>query len=184
MKLAITSTGPTLDSNMDPRFGRCAYFLIVDSDTLECEAIENPNVSLGQGAGIQSAQLLSGKGVHALLTGQCGPNAHETLSAAGINAILGCSGLVRDAVQRYRSGQLTASAGPNSAAHAGLEAPQPVPNDPAAPARQAPPPGRGFGRGRGGGGGGGGGGGSRRQRQCLGGGSGSGSGSGGGGGRG
>jgi len=109
---------------------------------------------------------LSGKGIQVLLTGHCGPNAHETLSAAGISVILGCSGSAREAVQQYRTGQLTASNGPNSVAHAGLEAQQTTPNDQVGQTRPSPPPAKGFGRGRGGAGGGG----RRRQRQCSGGG--------------
>ena len=59
MKIAVTSTGPTLDDDVEARFGRCQYFLIVDSETMQTEAIENPNIALGGGAGIQSAQLMS-----------------------------------------------------------------------------------------------------------------------------
>ena len=75
MKIAVTSTGPTLDDSVEARFGRCAYFLVVDTDTMQCEPIENPNIALGGGAGIQSAQLMSEKGVTTVLTGHCGPNA-------------------------------------------------------------------------------------------------------------
>ena len=95
MKTAITVTGPTLDSGVDPRFGRCAYFLVVETDTMAFEAIDNVNAALGQGAGIQSAQLVAGRDVKYVLTGHCGPNAHSALSAAGIGVILGCSGTAR-----------------------------------------------------------------------------------------
>ena len=120
MKIAITANGPTLDANLDPRFGRCAYFLIVDTDTMEFEAIENPNAALGSGAGIQSGQLIASKDVKFLLTGNCGPNAHETLSAAGIGVIPGCLGAVRDAVERFKDGQLKTADEPNVASHAGM----------------------------------------------------------------
>ena len=120
MRIAITVNGPTLDANVDPRFGRCAYFLIVDTDTMEFEAIENSNAALGGGAGIQSGQLIAAKEVKFVLTGNCGPNAHETLSAAGIGVIPGCSGAVRDAVERFKAGQLNTVSEPNVASHSGM----------------------------------------------------------------
>ncbi|HPQ41169.1 MAG TPA: NifB/NifX family molybdenum-iron cluster-binding protein, partial [bacterium] len=74
MKIAVTSTGTTLDDRVDPRFGRCPYFLVIDTETLEAETLENPNVALGGGAGIQSAQAMAQRDVKAVLTGNCGPN--------------------------------------------------------------------------------------------------------------
>ena len=120
MQTAITATGPTLDSNVDPRFGRCAYFLIVDVDTMEFQVIENPNGALGQGAGIQAARLLAGKGVDFVLTGYCGPKAHEALSAADIEVLLGCSGIVKDAVEEFNAGKRKPAREPNVATHAGM----------------------------------------------------------------
>ena len=70
MKMTVTSTGPALDDNVEARFGRCPYFLIIDTDTMQLEAIENPNMALGGGAGIQSAQLMSEKAVTTVLTGK------------------------------------------------------------------------------------------------------------------
>jgi len=84
MKIAITSRGPTLDDEVDARFGRCACFLIVDPDTMEVEALENASAALGGGAGIRSAQALADRGAEVVLTGNCGPNAFQTLAAAGI----------------------------------------------------------------------------------------------------
>jgi predicted Fe-Mo cluster-binding NifX family protein len=120
MKIAITTESPSLDSKLDPRFGRCPYFLIVETDNLSFEAIENPNVTLGGGAGIQSAQLMAEKGVKQVLTGSCGPNAHQALSAAAIGVIVGCSGAVRDVVQQFKTGRLTASEQPNVESHYGM----------------------------------------------------------------
>jgi predicted Fe-Mo cluster-binding NifX family protein len=156
MKIAITTSGPTLDAELDPRFGRCAYFLIVDTNTLDFEAIENANAALGGGAGIQSGQLMAGKGVKFVLTGNCGPNAHATLSAAGIGVIPGCSGVVRDAVEQFRAGQLNTASEPTVASHSGMaDLPSP-PQDQPMPAQQSPMSGGGMGMGRGRGGGGGG----------------------------
>lgn len=119
MKIAVSSSGPTLDGSVDARFGRCAYFLVIDSDTLEFEPIQNPNIALGHGAGIQSAQLLANKGVTVVLTGNCGPNAFQTFGAAGIQVITGVTGQVREAVRMYKSGGMTSASGPNVQGHFG-----------------------------------------------------------------
>src|SRR4030043_1657769 len=121
MKICITSAGPGLDSEMDPRFGRCQYFLFIDSDTNAFEAVENPNLSASGGAGIQSAQLVSNKGVEGLLTGQVGPNAFTTLQAAGIKILIGAAGKVREVLEKYQKGQISSSAqGPTVQAHFGM----------------------------------------------------------------
>jgi len=120
VKIAITSSGPTLDSQIDPRFGRAQYLLIVDTDSLDVEAIENPNVAAGGGAGIQSAQMVAGKGAKAILTGNCGPNAFRTLSAADIEVYTNVSGAVRDAVEAFTRGALQPISGPSVAGHFGL----------------------------------------------------------------
>ena len=120
MKIAVTSAGPTLDDMMEARFGRCAYFLIIDLDTMEFEAVENPNIALGGGAGIQSAQLMAEKGVSTVLTGNCGPNAFQTFGAANIQVITGVSGQVRQAVEQYKSGALSNTTTPNVQSHFGM----------------------------------------------------------------
>lgn len=140
MKIAVTSTGPTLDHNVEARFGRCAYFLIIDTDTMQYEPIENPNTALGGGAGIQSAQLMSEKGVTTVLTGNCGPNAFNVFGQAGIRVIVGVSGLVRNAVEQFKAGAFSSASGPNVASHSGINA---APADPGL--------GKGFGMGGGGG---------------------------------
>ncbi len=120
MKIAVSSSGPSLDAPIDPRFGRCQYFIIVDSDTMQFEAIPNPNIAAGGGAGIQSAQLVANKGAQVVITGGCGPNAFQTLSAAGVQLITGLAGTVREAVELYKSGQLQPSSQPSTAAHFGM----------------------------------------------------------------
>jgi predicted Fe-Mo cluster-binding NifX family protein len=119
MKIAITVTTPDLDADIDPRFGRCLHFLIVDPDTMEYEALENSATAAGGGAGITAAQSLSGKNIEAVLTGNCGPNAYMTLTAAGIKVITGLSGKARDAVEQYKAGKLQASSNPNVGGHFG-----------------------------------------------------------------
>ena len=140
-----------MEAKVDPRFGRCPYFLIVDTESMEFEAIENPNVALGGGAGIQSAQLMAEKGVKFVLTGNCGPNAHQTLSAAGIGIIVGCSGIVTDLIEQFKAGQLSTAEAPNVASHFGMiGTPDPSQVAPMPP-QQSPMTGSGMGMGRGGG---------------------------------
>ena len=120
MKIAVTATGRSLDDAVEPRFGRCPYFLIIDPDSLSFESVENPNAALGGGAGIQSAQLIAEKGAEVVLTGNCGPNAYQTLSAAGIGVVIGCSGTVRQVVEQFKAGQLSPSSQPNVASKFGM----------------------------------------------------------------
>jgi len=120
MKVAVTATGPALDAALDPRFGRCSCFVLVETDDMRFEAVENASSSLGGGAGIQSAQLMAQKGAKVVLTGNCGPNAHQTLRAAGIDVVVGCSGTVSEAIERFKSGRLRAASAPNVASHSGM----------------------------------------------------------------
>jgi len=120
MKIAVSASTADLSSSVDPRFGRCPYFLIVDPETMEFEAVENPNVSSASGAGIQAAQLVANKEVKALLTGSCGPNAFQTLEAAGIQVIVGVSGTVEEAVRSYKTGRYKTAAQPNVPSHFGI----------------------------------------------------------------
>jgi predicted Fe-Mo cluster-binding NifX family protein len=120
MKIAVSATGPSLDAEVDPRFGRCQYFIIVDPETMQFEALENSNAMAGGGAGISTGQMIAGKGVEAVLTGNCGPNAYQVLSAAGLRVITGVSGKVQDAVQSYKAGKLQPDSQPNVVDHFGM----------------------------------------------------------------
>ena len=107
MKIAITSQGTTLDSQVDPRFGRGGYFIIFDTETGEYEAADNSqNVNAMQGAGIQAAANVSQLGVKVLLTGHCGPNAYQALKASGIQVVTGVSGTVSEVVEQFKEGKL------------------------------------------------------------------------------
>ena len=106
MKIAVTSTGPTLDDAVENRFGRCAYYLIVDTDTMEFEALANPNITQGGGEDIPSAQLIADKDVSVVITGSCGPNAIQIFGVSGIQMITGIIGSVRQAIRRFNSGAL------------------------------------------------------------------------------
>lgn len=121
MKIAVSASGNSLDSDIDPRFGRCAYFLLVDTEDMTFESFDNGTIANGGGAGIQAAQFISSKGARAVITGNCGPNAVRTLNAAGIDTVMGLSGKVRDAVERYRRGELIPSTEPNVSEHHGMQ---------------------------------------------------------------
>lgn len=120
MRVAVSATGADLDAQIDPRFGRCAYFILVDPDTMEFEAFDNENIALGGGAGIQSAQFVTSKGAKVVITGNCGPNAVRTLDAAGVEVVVGQSGTVREAVEAFKSGRLRSTKEPNVADHYGM----------------------------------------------------------------
>ena len=119
MKIAVTSCGNTPESQVDPRFGRAEYLLIVDTDTLDVEPVQNPNVAAGGGAGIQTSQMVVGKGAQAVLTGNCGPNAYRTLDAASIKVYAGVTGSVRAAVEALKQGDLDPLSGPSVPGHFG-----------------------------------------------------------------
>jgi predicted Fe-Mo cluster-binding NifX family protein len=95
--------------------------VIVETGDMSFESVENLGSSRGGGAGIQAAQLMARKGVKVVLTGNCGPNAHQTLSAAGIDVVVGCSGTVSEAIERLQSGKLQAASGPNVTSHSGMD---------------------------------------------------------------
>jgi predicted Fe-Mo cluster-binding NifX family protein len=120
MKICITSQGDNLDADVDPRFGRCKYFIFVDTDTLEFEATQNPNLEAMGGAGIQSGQLVAGRQVKAVMTGNVGPNAFQTLQAAGIDIITGVSGTVKEAIEKYKKGEVKPSQSPSVSSKYGL----------------------------------------------------------------
>lgn len=114
MKIAVTSKGTDLDSEIDERFGRAAYILVVDPDSMEIEVLDNSeNNNAAQGAGIQAASMVSGKGAQALLTGFCGPKAMTAFSGVGIQVFTGQAGTVRQAVEAYKQGNLQPSATAN-----------------------------------------------------------------------
>ncbi|MEW6067694.1 MAG: NifB/NifX family molybdenum-iron cluster-binding protein [Nitrospirota bacterium] len=120
MKICITSQGDTLDSQIDPRFGRCQYFIVVDIDTMEFESIKNPNIDATGGAGIQSGQVMVNKQVKAVITGNVGPNAFQTLHAARIAVITGVSGSVRQAIDKYKKGELKTTQEPTTGSKFGM----------------------------------------------------------------
>ena len=118
MKIILTTVSPSIDSDVDPRFGRGAYFLALDTDTLEWQSYPNPGMNAAGGAGTLAAQFVANQNVQAVISGDFGPNAYNALNAAHIDMyLLGASQTVRDAVENYRAGQLSRIGAPTSSGH-------------------------------------------------------------------
>ena len=118
MKLAITSEGETLQSAVDPRFGRAKFFVVVDTETQAVAAVSNTvNLNAAQGAGIQAGKTVAELGVKTLITGHVGPKAFSTLQAAEIEIYTGAGGCVADAVDQWKAGKLKAAQSPDVAGH-------------------------------------------------------------------
>ena len=118
MKIAVTSQGPDLNSQVDPRFGRARYFIVVDTDTDEFSVHDNTqNLNAAQGAGIQAGRTVADLGVEAVLTGSVGPKAFTTLQAANVKVYPGASGTVKEAVEKYKAGQLQPAGKANVQGH-------------------------------------------------------------------
>jgi predicted Fe-Mo cluster-binding NifX family protein len=120
MKLAISAKGQTLDSELDPRFGRAKYFLLVDPEGGSLEVVENKqNLQRAQGAGIQAAQTVVESGAQAVLTGNCGPKAFQVLQAARVPVAIGLDGSVRKVIQQFKEGKIHFAQEPNVKGHWG-----------------------------------------------------------------
>jgi len=120
MKIAVSATAPDLNAEVDPRFGRCQHFIVIDPQSMEVETLDNSNAMAAGGAGISTAQMIAGKGVEVVLTGNCGPNAYQTLSAAGVQVITGVSGGIKDAIEAFKEGRFQSSAQPSVGSHYGM----------------------------------------------------------------
>lgn len=119
MKICITAKGEGLDAQVDPRFGRCAYFVFVDTENGDVESVSNGGASSG-GAGIQAAQIVIDKEAEAVLSGSFGPNAFEALNDASIKTYSGVSGSVSSALSAFKEGSYTEDANPSAKQHNGL----------------------------------------------------------------
>jgi predicted Fe-Mo cluster-binding NifX family protein len=120
MKIAVSTTGHDLLARLDPRFGRCSYFLIIDPDTMEYDVFDNEHAALGSGAGVQAAQFVASKGAGAVITGHCGPKAMDVLVAGGIQVFAEQDGSINDVVSAYKNGNLTPTTVATSGVHAGM----------------------------------------------------------------
>jgi len=103
MIIAVTSTGGSMEALVSEQFGRCQYFLIVDTDTMKFEAVSNPGEQMQSGAGPKAAEIIINKGAKVVLTGHVGDKAEEVLKRGGVNIIDGFKGTekVKDAVNNY-----------------------------------------------------------------------------------
>ena len=119
MKIAISSSGTALESNVDTRFGRCPYFIIFDTDDDTFSHIENQSSQAMGGAGVQAAQILVDQNIKAVITGNIGPNAYKVLSVASINVYSGTAGPVENAIDKLKKDELEASKGPDVDPHFG-----------------------------------------------------------------
>jgi len=118
MKIAVTSTAPDFDAPMDPRFGRAACFLVVDTETMAWSVVENSqNLNAAQGAGIQAGKTIVETGCTAIITGNCGPKAFHVLTGAGIKIVTGAKGTARQAVEQFKAGELQVSSDANVEGH-------------------------------------------------------------------
>lgn len=117
-RLAVSSAGESMDSPMDPRFGRCSYFIVIEPDG-GVRAVRNSGQALGNGAGIQAAQQVVDLGVDAVITGDVGPNAFRVLAAGNVRMYVGGSGTVASALEAFRRGELRQTASSTSPGHHG-----------------------------------------------------------------
>lgn len=108
MKIAISAQGPDMNSQVDPRFGRAAYFIIYDTAGNAFEVLQNTeNAAAAQGAGIQAAQLVANQAVDIVVSGNMGPKAFDALRAAGIRMVAWEKGTVAEAVELVRNGKFS-----------------------------------------------------------------------------
>jgi predicted Fe-Mo cluster-binding NifX family protein len=118
MRIAISCKGRTLAAEVDPRFGRAAAFLFVDTESGATEAIDNrQNLEAAQGAGIQAARLVAERGTEVVITGHCGPKAFRALTAARIKVIVGVDGTVTEALKEFCEGRLEPAGTPDTEGH-------------------------------------------------------------------
>jgi predicted Fe-Mo cluster-binding NifX family protein len=120
MKVAVSATGKDLNSLIDPRFGRCQYFIFVDPETMEFEVLENEGLMASGGAGVQAAQMVAQKGANILITGNLGPNAASALSASGIKVHLVSGGTIREVTEAFKAGKLQEASGATVPPHFGI----------------------------------------------------------------
>ena len=118
MKIAVTSKDKYLNSEVEQRFGRVAYILIIDTETFEFEAVDNSdNANSFKGAGIQAASMIGNKKAEVLLTGFCGPKAFEVLKASKIKVADNIKGIVKDVVLKFNKGEVKFADSPNVEQH-------------------------------------------------------------------
>jgi predicted Fe-Mo cluster-binding NifX family protein len=124
LKICLSSTSNNLEAPLDLRFGRCPYLIIIDTESMQFEAIPNLAAGTKEGAGIHAAQAIANKGVKVLITGNVGPNAFRALSAANIEIITDASGTISAVVEKFKQGELKKTGAPTVGGHFGSETEQ------------------------------------------------------------
>ena len=119
MIVAVSSIGVNLSSQVEPRFGRCPNFLIIDTDTMDFKVVSNEARNTAHGAGVGAARIVVSQGVNAVLTGNVGPNAFNALSASKIQIFTGISGTINESLNRLRNGELESTLSPTVDGHFG-----------------------------------------------------------------
>ncbi len=118
MKIAVTSNGNDLSAKVDPRFGRCNHFIVIDSDSMAFDVLDNKqSLDLPQGAGIQAGKTIADAKVDVLITGNCGPKAFTVLERAGIQVVTGADGTITEVVQKFKKGEFQSATGANVNGH-------------------------------------------------------------------
>jgi len=120
MLIAVSTAEPNLNSQINPHFARCQFFLIINPETMEFEVMDNTRYMADRGAGIPSAQAIIHKGVNVVLTGKCGPNAFYTLSGAGVKVITDVSGPIPEVIKSFIEGKFQSDSQPNPSGDFGM----------------------------------------------------------------
>ncbi|MCC4767783.1 dinitrogenase iron-molybdenum cofactor biosynthesis protein [Methanosarcina sp. DH1] len=121
MNICVTASGEGLDSEVDPRFGRCSYFVIYNPETRHVESISNAAAFTSGGTGIKAAEIIANAEVDVLLTGTVGPNAFSIFSELGIDVQVGIKGTVQEAIRQYKAGELQSIRSPNTTPGSGMK---------------------------------------------------------------
>jgi predicted Fe-Mo cluster-binding NifX family protein len=119
MRIVVSANGADLEAAASSTFGRCPMYVFVDTETIEFEAVENPATNVAGGAGIQAAQFIVEQGAQAVISGMVGPNASDVLQAASVPVYSFEGGTVRQAVEAFKAGRLSATGSASAGAHAG-----------------------------------------------------------------
>ncbi len=145
MRICVCATGPDLDSQISPIFGRCGYFLIVDSENKKFKAVLNSAVQAARGAGVAASQIVVSEGTEAVICGNFGPSSFSVLQMSGIKIYSGVTNLtVREVIDKYNEGELKEMEMPTAPGHFGFG-----PSGGGRGGGFGPGPGWGKGRGRG-----------------------------------
>jgi len=104
MKIAMPVDAPNLDAQVENRLGTASYLLVVDTETLDFEAVQGPSGTSGPGSGIQVVSMAVGMGAEAVLCGYIAPYIAQTLEKSGIRIIRAVRGRARDAVEEFQRG--------------------------------------------------------------------------------